>query len=69
LGLRYHLTAYTAQEVAAWEHVPGKHMAKPVIVIVDGQPVMLVMLVSEVAVDVLHQRFTRRSAMDAPVGR
>ena len=40
--LRHHPTAYTAQEVAECEHVPGKQMAKPVIVIADGQPVMLV---------------------------
>ena len=40
--LQHHPTAYTAQEVAECEHVPSKQMAKPVIVIADGQPVMIV---------------------------
>lgn len=39
-----HSLAYTAQEVAAIQHVPGKHMAKVVIVKkVNGAPVMLVL--------------------------
>jgi Ala-tRNA(Pro) deacylase len=39
----YHQTAYTAQEIAAVQHVPGKEMAKVVMVKVDGKMVMLVL--------------------------
>jgi Ala-tRNA(Pro) deacylase len=39
----YHQTAYTAQEIAAVQHVPGKEMAKVVMVKVDGRMVMLVL--------------------------
>jgi Ala-tRNA(Pro) deacylase len=39
-----HSTAYTAQEVARFQHVPGKQMAKAVMVKKeDGTPVMLVL--------------------------
>jgi len=38
-----HPVAYTAQEVAAAQHVPGKQLAKVVLVDVDGQLVMLVL--------------------------
>ena len=38
-----HRTAYTAQEVAAEEHIPGKLMAKAVIVKVDARFVMAVL--------------------------
>lgn len=38
-----HQVAYTAQEVAAAQRVPGKQVAKVVIVMVEGKPVMLVM--------------------------
>lgn len=41
--VQHHPTAYTAQEVAASEHVPGKLMAKTVIVFADGKTVMLVL--------------------------
>ena len=41
--IQHHPTAYTAQEVAASEHVPGKLMAKTVIVFADGKTVMLVL--------------------------
>ena len=37
-----HRTAYTAQEVAAEEHIPGKMVAKTVIVRVDGRFAMAV---------------------------
>jgi Ala-tRNA(Pro) deacylase len=33
--------AYTAQRVAESEHIPGKMVAKAVMVFADGQPVML----------------------------
>ncbi|MCL4535831.1 MAG: YbaK/EbsC family protein [Bacteroidetes bacterium] len=39
--LQHHPTAYTAQEVAAREHVPGKMLAKVVIVFADTKMVML----------------------------
>ena len=38
-----HPEAFTAQEVAAAEHVPGKAMAKVVIVMADKTPVMAVL--------------------------
>ncbi|MGH2655548.1 MAG: aminoacyl-tRNA deacylase [Actinomycetota bacterium] len=37
-----HPKAFTAQEVAAAEHVPGRMLAKPVMVLADGRLVMLV---------------------------
>jgi Ala-tRNA(Pro) deacylase len=40
--LQHHPLAYTAQEVAASEHVPGKELAKTVIVITDDRSVMVV---------------------------
>lgn len=47
-----HRLAYTAQEIAAIEHVPGKQMAKVVIVMADGKPVMLALpAVSRIALD------------------
>ena len=46
-GVSYEVTkhpeAFTAQEVAAAEHVPGKAMAKVVIVLADKTPVMAVL--------------------------
>ncbi|MDR7495314.1 MAG: YbaK/EbsC family protein, partial [Armatimonadota bacterium] len=46
-GVRYEVTphaeAYTAQEVAAAEHVSGRQFAKVVIADVDGKHVMLVL--------------------------
>lgn len=38
--LSYHGTTYTAQDLAAAEHVSGRNVIKPVIVEADGQPVM-----------------------------
>jgi Ala-tRNA(Pro) deacylase len=38
-----HSTAYTAQEVAASAHVPGKEMAKTVMVKIDGKMAMAVL--------------------------
>lgn len=46
-GVRYEVTphaeAYTAQEVAAIEHVPGRQFAKVVIAEADGRYLMLVL--------------------------
>ena len=39
--VQHHPRAITAQEVAATEHVPGKMLAKVVVVMVDGRMVML----------------------------
>lgn len=38
-----HPVAYTAQEVAAAEHVPGDQFAKPVMLMADGKLVMVVL--------------------------
>jgi len=38
-----HSTAYTAQEVAASAHIPGKELAKTVIVQLDGEMAMAVL--------------------------
>lgn len=42
LGIAYrqttHNTTYTAQDLAAREHVPGMQVIKPVVVIIDGRP-------------------------------
>lgn len=40
---QHHPLAYTAQQVAASEHVPGKLVAKTVIVLADGKPTLLVL--------------------------
>jgi Ala-tRNA(Pro) deacylase len=42
-----HSPAFTAQEVAAEAHVPGKELAKSVIVKVDGELAMIVLPASE----------------------
>jgi Ala-tRNA(Pro) deacylase len=39
--IQHHPLAYTAQEVAASEHIPGKMMAKVVIVFAAGKTVLL----------------------------
>ncbi len=39
--VQHHPRAVTAQEVAASEHVPGKMLAKTVMVLADGEMVML----------------------------
>ena len=38
-----HPIAFTAQDVAAREHIPGKQVAKVVVVFADGKEVMLVL--------------------------
>jgi Ala-tRNA(Pro) deacylase len=45
--VQHHPQAITAQEVAASEHVPGKIMAKVVMVIADNKPLMLVLPANE----------------------
>lgn len=41
--VQHHPRVYTAQEVAAVEHIPGKLLAKVVMVVADGKLVMLVL--------------------------
>lgn len=41
--VQHHAPAFTAQEVAAAEHIPGRAFAKPVIVNADGRLVMIVL--------------------------
>jgi Ala-tRNA(Pro) deacylase len=41
--LEHHVPTYTAQEVAQVEHVPGKQVAKIVMVMADGDLVLLVL--------------------------
>ena len=38
-----HSTAYTSQEIAASAHIPGKELAKTVIIKMDGKMVMVVL--------------------------
>jgi Ala-tRNA(Pro) deacylase len=42
-ALRHHPARYTAQEVAAAEHITGEDVAKVVILQADGRPVMAVL--------------------------
>ena len=39
--VQHHPVAYTAQEVAAVEHIPGRLLAKTVMALADGKMVML----------------------------
>jgi Ala-tRNA(Pro) deacylase len=41
--VQHHALAYSAQEVAASEHISGEHLAKVVVVVADGRTVMLVL--------------------------
>jgi len=50
-----HSPAYTAQEVAASVHIPGKEMAKTVMVKIDGKMTMAVLPASSM-VDFTHLR-------------
>lgn len=67
-GVRYEVTphpeAYTAQEVAALRHVPGRQFAKVVIADADGKHVMLV-LPASARVDLVRLR----AALNAKVAR
>lgn len=59
-GIRYvtinHSPAYTAQEVAASAHIPGKEVAKTVMVKIDGDMAMAVLPAPEkVSLDRLQQ--------------
>ncbi len=41
-----HTRVFTAQEVAATEHIPGKQLAKVVMAVADGKPVILALAAS-----------------------
>ncbi|MGR3304081.1 MAG: aminoacyl-tRNA deacylase [Candidatus Scalindua sp.] len=43
----YHSQAFTAQEVAAFAHIPGKELAKTVMVKIDGKMSMAVLSASD----------------------
>ena len=45
-GVQEHPTAYTAQKIAASEHVPGRMFAKVVMAITEGDLIMLVLTAS-----------------------
>ncbi len=63
----HHRVAYTAQEVAAVEHVPGKRVAKVVMAVVDGAMTMLVLpAASRVSLEKLK---TALGAADARLAR
>jgi len=47
-GVQEHPTAYTAQTIAAFEHVPGRMFAKVVMASTDGDLIMLVLAASSV---------------------
>lgn len=47
-GVQEHPTAYTAQKIAASEHVPGRMFAKVVMASTDGDLIMLVLAASSV---------------------
>jgi Ala-tRNA(Pro) deacylase len=42
-SVQHHPKAFTAQDVAASEHIPGRVLAKVVMVLADAKPVMLVL--------------------------
>ena len=61
LGVNYRLsrhdTTYTAQDLAAAEHVPGRRVIKPVVVKADGEFVMCALPASHrIDLDTLRQQ-------------
>ncbi len=57
-----HSPAFTAQEIAAAAHVPGKELAKTVIVKIDGELAMVVLPASEhVRMDGLRKKLGAKS--------
>jgi len=58
----YHSPAYTAQEIAALTHIPGKELAKTVMVKLDGKMAMAVLPASyRVDLDLLKKASGARS--------
>ena len=59
--LSYHATAYTAQDLAMVEHVPGRKVIKPVVVRADGEFVMCALPASHrVDLDELRKQLDAR---------
>jgi Ala-tRNA(Pro) deacylase len=57
-----HSPAYTAQEIAALAHIPGKEMAKTVVIKVDGETAMAVLPASfRINIEQLRQAIGARS--------
>jgi Ala-tRNA(Pro) deacylase len=64
-----HAPAYTAQEVAAAAHVPGREVAKTLLVKLDGRPVLVALPASEqVVFDLLAEATGARRAELATEG-
>lgn len=58
-----HSSAYTSQEIAAKAHIPGKTLAKSVIVKIDGKMAMAVLPASDkVDFDILKDATTAKNA-------
>ncbi len=52
-----HSSAYTAQEIAARAHIPGKELAKTVLIKINGQLVMAILPASDkVDIDLLKDQ-------------
>ena len=68
-----HPTAYTAQELAAAQHVPGRRMAKCVLVTTDGGPLLAVLPATQLIDFKLLKRVVRaktlRIATEADIKR
>ena len=65
MGVHYRLsrhdTTYTAQDLAAAEHIPGRKVIKPVIVKADGQFVMCALPASHrIDLDTLRNQLQAR---------
>lgn len=56
-----HPTAYTAQEIASSMHLPGRNIAKTVVIEADGALVLAVVPANQ-RVDLNHLKFITRSA-------
>jgi Ala-tRNA(Pro) deacylase len=70
-GVTYELTehppAFTAQQMAAAEHEPGKYVAKPVIIIADGKYIMCVLSACcKIDFDALKKQFGAKVVELAP---
>lgn len=68
-SVQHHAPAFTAQEVAATEHLPGMRMAKVVMAVADGELTMLVLPASrrvdeERAAEALSAKHVRLASED-----
>jgi Ala-tRNA(Pro) deacylase len=71
--LRHHPRAFTARQVAASEHIPYDQLAKPVLVVAEAHPVLLVLPASRmIELTRLAQQLgarTARLADETEIGR